>query len=301
MSTAHRPTWTPAQGKEARANSRQVSVRQMASHTRLKFRQANQGTQSEIARRDLKLDLQRAEDEAKARKAKGLSGIVSETEAVSANRLLEDAPPAVTQYDQDAAALAAKVAQDDYADEQDAAEKRRKILLEGNLLDLDRDDSSDEDEARPTANKGKGKERAIEADGEAAEESSEEESDSDDDDEDETAQLMAELEKIKRERAEEKARQEEAANSAANADREAEVASGNPLLDLKAALNRGGSPTPSMMSSSTATTGFGVKRRWDDDVIFRNQAVQNDAPRKEFVNDLLRTDFHRKFMKRYIA
>jgi hypothetical protein len=38
MSTAHRPTWDPAQAKDTKAGSRQFSVRDMAAHTKLKFR-----------------------------------------------------------------------------------------------------------------------------------------------------------------------------------------------------------------------------------------------------------------------
>ncbi|KAG4306002.1 hypothetical protein PORY_000912 [Pneumocystis oryctolagi] len=64
--------------------------------------------------------------------------------------------------------------------------------------------------------------------------------------------------------------------------REREIAMGNPLLNL-------------------TSKDFSVKRRWDDDVIFKNQAKGiSDLPKKEFVNDLLRTEFHRKFMKRYV-
>ena len=41
-----------------------------------------------------------------------------------------------------------------------------------------------------------------------------------------------------------------------------------------------------------------MKRRWDDDLIFKNQAAGvDDKPKKgEFVNDLLRSEFHKKFM-----
>ena len=38
MSTAHRPTWDPAQAKDVKGGSRQFSVRDMAAHTKLKFR-----------------------------------------------------------------------------------------------------------------------------------------------------------------------------------------------------------------------------------------------------------------------
>lgn len=94
---------------------------------------------------------------------------------------------------------------------------------------------------------------------------------SDDDDE-----LMLELEKIRRERAEEKERQAREAEAM----REEEVAFGNPLLNKNE---------------------FVVKRRWDDDVVFKNQARKLDNGKKsEFVNDMIRSDFHRKFIARYI-
>lgn len=38
--------------------------------------------------------------------------------------------------------------------------------------------------------------------------------------------------------------------------------------------------------------------RWDDDVVFKNQARgTEDKRKKEFVNDLLRSDFHKRFMR----
>jgi protein CWC15 len=43
-----------------------------------------------------------------------------------------------------------------------------------------------------------------------------------------------------------------------------------------------------------------VKRKWTDDVLFKNQA--NDAPKlkKRFINDTIRSDFHKKFLYRFI-
>lgn len=44
-----------------------------------------------------------------------------------------------------------------------------------------------------------------------------------------------------------------------------------------------------------------MKRRWDDDVVFKNQARGTEKQEgKEFVNDLLRSDFHRRFMSKYV-
>jgi len=63
-------------------------------------------------------------------------------------------------------------------------------------------------------------------------------------------------------------------------EREEGIALGNPLLNPKA---------------------FNVQRRWDDDVIFKNQARGTEQKvKREFVNDLLRSDFHKRFMSKYV-
>merc|ERR1711939_227507 len=135
-------------------------------------------------------------------------------------------------------------------EDEDPEAKRRRILEESRDIDADSDGSESE--------------------------SSEEESD----EEDETAELMRQLENIKRERAEQKAREEAEQAKEAQEQREESIALGNPLLNPKA---------------------FNVKRRWDDDVVFKNQARGTEQKgNKEFVNDLLRSDFHKKFMSKYV-
>ncbi|KAJ1806175.1 complexed with cef1p [Coemansia sp. RSA 2599] len=162
-------------------------------------------------------------------------------------------------------------AQTDKGDEDELAANRTKYIEMAQMLDAA---SSSEEESSSEDDKdshGSGSDGG-DSDG------SEDQSDSDEE-EDETALLMRELEKIKRERAEEKARQEREAEESRllNAD---SVLGANPLLGEK---------------------DFSVKRRWDEDVVFRNQARGDDGkPKKRFVNDMLRSDFHRKFMKKYI-
>ncbi|KAJ1998895.1 complexed with cef1p [Coemansia thaxteri] len=114
---------------------------------------------------------------------------------------------------------------------------------------------------------------------EEEDENGSDEEESDDDDDDETAMLMRELEKIKRERAEEKAREEQEAMLMKGESGGSALLGHNPLL---------------------ANRDFSVKRRWNDDVVFKNQAKGDDKPKKRFVNDMLRSDFHHKFMRKYI-
>jgi protein CWC15 len=84
-------------------------------------------------------------------------------------------------------------------------------------------------------------------------------SEDDSDEEDDTAELLRELEKIKRERAEEKARQEREQSASEAASRELDIATSNPLLNLAAAL---GQPATGLNTAAPGT--FAVKRRWDD-------------------------------------
>nr|XP_002128129.1 spliceosome-associated protein CWC15 homolog [Ciona intestinalis] len=110
-------------------------------------------------------------------------------------------------------------------------------------------------------------------------------SDSDSDDsEDDTAELMAELNRIKKERAEETAKLEEEKREEAERIRTENILSGNPLL-----------------TDAKANSNFSVKRRWDDDVVFKNCARgESDKTKQNFINDTLRSEFHKKFMDKYV-
>ena len=40
--------------------------------------------------------------------------------------------------------------------------------------------------------------------------------------------------------------------------------------------------------------------RWDDDVVFKNQAREPKKEARRFINDTVRNDFHRKLLSKYI-
>ncbi|XP_075079199.1 uncharacterized protein LOC107783476 isoform X2 [Nicotiana tabacum] len=117
------------------------------------------------------------------------------------------------------------------------------------------------------------------ADADDADVKSDDESE-DDDDDDDTEALLAELEQIKKEKAEEKLRKERLEQEEELKAKEAELLKGNPLLNQP--------------------TSFSVKRRWDDDVVFKNQARGELKAAKRFINDTIRNDFHRKFLQKYM-
>lgn len=74
QTTAARPTFDPARGNDSKAPSFQYSARDIASHTKLKFRQPGQGTTDEIGNREeLLAELKRAEQEYYEEKDGGVS------------------------------------------------------------------------------------------------------------------------------------------------------------------------------------------------------------------------------------
>lgn len=134
--------------------------------------------------------------------------------------------------------------------------KRQKMIDQVPAASLDADDPLDEDES---------------------------ESESDEDD---TAALLAELQRIKKERAAEQAKREMEKKQEEERIRMENILSGNPLLNY---------------SSQSGRTDMKVRRRWDDDVVFKNCARSEPKKRHDvFINDSLRSEFHRKFMEKYV-
>ncbi|KAF6145134.1 hypothetical protein GIB67_013485 [Kingdonia uniflora] len=149
-----------------------------------------------------------------------------------------------------------------YIDDRD--QRKGHLLLEGTKRGI-------EDRINP---------RIDDADDSDVELNNDDDDSDDDDDEDDTEALMAELERIKKERAEENLRKERQQQEEELKVKESELIRGNPLLN--------------------SVTSFNVKRRWDDDVVFKNQTRGEMKTPKRFINDTIRSDFHRKFLHRYM-
>ncbi|OLY83614.1 Protein CWC15-like protein [Smittium mucronatum] len=232
MTTAARPTFDTARGKDSTAISLQISARDLPGQTKLKYRQPGQGGDADrISDAVLRDQLLKAEKESLHKTKLILFGLAGTSDQIQA-------------ADEDE-----QIAERNKMIEHEKQEYLKKVQHEYNL------ESGSEAESPDDAD--------------------------DSDSEDETALLMLELEKIKKSRELEKKAQEQERQRDELENIHEEVLHGNPLLvdDLD----------------------FVVKRRWDDDVVFKNQARgMENKPKKRFINDMLRSDFHKKFMKRYI-
>ncbi|KAK4540217.1 hypothetical protein LTR36_009715 [Oleoguttula mirabilis] len=271
MTTAHRPTFDPARGKDA-ARGEAYHQRLLPAHKTLKYRQAAQGAPDAQAKRDLRAELFKAEGKHYARKegrelAEGDGDEEAATETGGKIERLAIADGGVeggVKRKFGDAEVGGEAGADGETADEDYEAKKRRVLAETHDID-----ASDSD-------------AAANADSDSSD------SDSDDDEEDETAELMRELAKIKAERAETAAREAAVQAQKDVEQREKDIALGNPLL------NEG--------RQGDSGEGYGVKRRWDDDVVFKNQArgTEERGKEKRFVNDLLRSDFHRRFMDKYV-
>lgn len=66
-----------------------------------------------------------------------------------------------------------------------------------------------------------------------------------------------------------------------------EILTANPLLNQDLAAEALGS-------------SYSLKKRWYEETVFKNQSRNAPKERKRFINDTVRSDFHRKFLNRFI-
>jgi protein CWC15 len=268
MTTAHRPTWKAAVGQANQggwtaggAVSHQTSALDAPAHTKLKFRQGHQAeTDKKRALEKSLLALEEAEHTGGTAKLIGRRPVDPAVEERSKQRLLKQTAEVDVQKIK-------KKYDDSDVEDDNGGDDDEDGGGAGSESDLDKDDSNDSD-----------------LDG----------SDSDDSDEDEEAALQAELAKIRAEREAAARRAAEQAEREEAAKMETAAAIGNPLF-----VNQ------HQQHDAAATVGGGMvggrlKRRWNDDVVFRNQAKNEPAPKKRFINDTVRNDFHKRFLNKFM-
>lgn len=101
---------------------------------------------------------------------------------------------------------------------------------------------------------------------------------SDDDDSEDHEALMRELEKIKKEKEAEREKEEAEDKKVRDAEKKEQIGGANPLLNQEQSL----------------------KRRWDEDTVFKDQLRTKPKEPRRFINDSVRSGFHRKFLQKYL-
>lgn len=97
-------------------------------------------------------------------------------------------------------------------------------------------------------------------------------------------ELLIELEKIKQAQKEEKEREELEQQQQS----ELNILKSNPLLNQ------------SIDNVSSVSEGYSLKKKWYEDTVFKNQSKLEQKVKKRFINDTVRSDFHRKFLNKTV-
>lgn len=268
----HRPQIRAAMADKnaaSRFKTQSLSSLSLPSQLTLKYRKPGQGTTAEVASSDdLKRDLLNREA---AALSKGPSA-GSVAQALLLNRLEQP-----TRKRQESAAAAAASRQ-----LTTTADDESSLLLD-DLLGDDDELAQFKDQDADVEDADNGPTDAADRDDDDDEP---EDSDSDSDSDDDEEELMREFLRIKEEREEDKRKQEAEESEAKEKVLLQQTLQGNPLLQAGAGGRGAG--------------GSKVKRRWDQDVVFRNQAKSEPEVKKRFINDTIRNDFHRRFLNKFI-
>jgi len=166
----------------------------------------------------------------------------------------------------------------EYREDLERRERKAKDEREGKKGDKDDKDKRRQDDVRLAIEENPFPEDAD--DDEVPEQSDKSDKESDNEDDEDTEELMRELAKIKKEREFEEEARREAQRKQDERSRRDEIMRGNPLLQ--------------------APEDCSLKRKWDDDTVFKNQARTAPKEKLRYINDAVRSDFHRKFLHKYV-
>lgn len=287
MTTAHRPTYNPTKGGNIQGGNKlyyptqQYSSKDLPSNLQVKTRRPGQGTIKEVNKKNFKQELFQRERKGKI----GTSGLVSalyadENESNFTNNYNEESFISKVDMTSDLLELDApskKQRLDSVSGLSDVNSRYKTHQEVDNVFLQDKDlsfgeDSEDDEKISKFQNR-----KSSVSEGEESKSRLVEEEQEDSDDEEQL--LLRELEKIKKEREEESKKKEQEKNELLKIQTQEHILKGNPLLN---------------------TTDYSLKKKWYEDTVFKNQAKNEPKIKKRFINDTVRSDFHRKFLAKTI-
>nr|XP_045582308.1 protein CWC15 homolog [Procambarus clarkii] len=283
MSTATRQTFAPAVGGMARAErdvsalTKQYSARDLPSHKRLKFRAPGQSTIQELHHRDFRRELEDRERAGGSDTRKnGLTKQYPASDLPSHIRVKLRAPRELTIQELKDCERAG--GSDERKNSTTGESKKRKSGPTGGINEWGDLESS----LSPPSKKKKYDQNVLDN---LDEDDAQDDDDTDSDEDSDEEELVRELERIRRLRVEQQEREEQERQVREERIRIETIVSGNPLLNL---------------AKAPARLPIEVKRRWDEDVVFKNCAA-SEPQGKTFINDTLRSEFHKRFMDKYFT
>ncbi|GAB64852.1 cell cycle control protein cwf15 [Plasmodium cynomolgi strain B] len=286
MTTAHRPTWYNAIGGENQGGNRKVSQtakvcsRDLPGHTKMKTRDLSDYVEDKEVFRNNLIQLEGgATDKDNSHRLLAIENIKRLTNHDYTNPFPEDEDDEVEEEWKSRRRKGGKKAK---RKGPATGRSTNRAKGEGSQEGGQSEDRSDDRSAAPSAGSSDGSSHG------SPEDRSDDHSDgsSDDQSEDEEEkELLRELENLKREKME-KQRQEKQEQELLQS-RKNNVLTNNPLINLED------------NSDNEEGEGMSRKRKWTEEAIFRNTCEKKEK-KSTFINDTVRTAFHKKFLFKYI-
>jgi protein CWC15 len=275
MTTAHRPTYNPTRGGNIQGGnklynpSQQYSSKDLPGNLTLKKRKPGQGANSEIKTKDFKRELMERENKLKNKYNLNLVSSIYEEEESNYDHQSNLSKIDLTSDLLDLDTSKKKQRLDSFSEEKDFSEIKSHTsnnnisLITGNENDFVFLQDKDDEFSEDERDK---------------ENVSNKQNDYNED-EDTEEELYREYEKIKKMREEENKKLLKEQAEIIKQQTQEQVLIGNPLLN---------------------TGSYSLKKKWFEDTVFKNQAKNEPKIKKRFVNDTVRSDFHRKFLSKSV-
>ncbi|KJP87861.1 hypothetical protein AK88_02465 [Plasmodium fragile] len=274
MTTAHRPTWYNAIGGENQGGNRKVSQtakvcsRDLPGHTKMKTRDLSDYVEDKEVIKNNLIQLEGGTtDKDNSHRLLAIENIKKLTNHDYTNPFPED--------------------EDDEVEEEWKSRRRKegkKAKRKNSASRRAKGDSQDGSQQGSQSGDDISDDPSEDQSNESSEDRSDDSSDDESEDEEEK-ELLRELENLKREKME-KERQEKQEQELLQS-RKNNVLTNNPLINLED------------NSDNEEGEGMSRKRKWTEEAIFRNTCEKKEK-KITFINDTVRTAFHKKFLFKYI-
>ncbi|SBT70472.1 pre-mRNA-splicing factor CWC15, putative [Plasmodium malariae] len=293
MTTAHRPTWYNAIGGENQGGNRKVSQtakvcsRDLPGHMQMKTRDLSDHVEDKELIKNNLIQLENSGN--KVNNNNSSSSNKDKLRAIENIKKLTN-HDYTNLYPED---------EDDEIEEEWISQKRKKIKIRKKLnermkgktesmnMKKNNNNSKDNtsDKANDNSNNGNCSSDEAYADNDYESNEEEDEEDETDEEDEEEKELMRELEILKREKMEKLKKEKEEQELMKNKNNN--ILTNNPLINLEDS------------SENEESEKNKKKRKWTDEAIFRNTCEKKEK-KVSFINDTVRTSFHKKFLFKYI-
>jgi protein CWC15 len=295
MTTAHRPTYNPTRGGNEQGGnklyipSKMYSSKDLPSNLNLKTRRGGQGTSRDLKGRDFKKELMEREN--KNLKEKRGFGLVSsiyedidlESQDISGTLDFTSDLPQLEAPKKKQRTEESEINPDDLSKISNIKSESQLVFPQDKDYEYESDDEKSEDkEFKKNKSQMEGGKDRDDLSPSVIDNQDKDESSgfsSDEDEEDSEEELYRELEKIKKMREEQNKQKELEEMEKLKQQTQEDILKGNPLI---------------------SHSGYSLKKKWFEDTVFKNQAKNEPKVKKRFINDTVRSDFHRKFLSKTI-